>query len=113
MTLCYLLVVISVLVSLPKSCEAGPQPAAASAKSDPEGRAPTARQGIEGLWQGTLDTGAIQLRVVFKIKAKPDGNLTGALDSIDQGAKDIPLSAVSLNDGTARFQADVIMGAFE
>ena len=47
-----------------------------------------------GFWQGTLDTGAIQLRVVFKIKAKPDGGLTGTLDSLDQGAKDIPLSDV-------------------
>ena len=59
------------------------------------GAAAVPHHSIEGFWQGTLNTGAIPLRLVFKIHKKPDGTLTGTLDSIDQGAKDIPTTRVN------------------
>src|SRR5262245_5261082 len=68
---------------------------------------------IEGFWQGTLDTGAIPLRLVFRIEKKLDGSMTGTLDSIDQGAKGIPLSAVSLKDDTVRVEVKVISGVYQ
>jgi pimeloyl-ACP methyl ester carboxylesterase len=40
----------------------------------------------EGNWQGTLDTGMGKIRLVFHITRSPDGKLTGAMDSPDQGA---------------------------
>jgi hypothetical protein len=54
--------------------------------------------GIEGDWSGVLDIGAIQLHLALHLSRAADGSLTGALDSIDQGAKGIPLSKVTEND---------------
>src|SRR4051794_25703260 len=72
-----------------------------------------APHGIEGFWQGALDTGAIPLRLVFKIEKKADGSMTGTLDSLDQGAKGIPLSGVSLTDAAVRIEVKVVSGVYE
>lgn len=73
----------------------------------------SSRPGIEGFWQGTLHAGAVPLRLVFKIRKTPEGSLTGTLDSIDQGAKDIPLSDIRLKDGTVRVQVNAVFGVYE
>jgi len=52
--------------------------------------------GIEGDWSGVLDIGAIQLHLALHLSRAADGSLTGALDSIDQGAKGIPLSLIHI-----------------
>jgi len=60
---------------------------------------PAAKKGIEGYWLGTLKVGAIELRLGFKIERK-DGKLVATLDSIDQGARDIPIESIEFTDGT-------------
>src|SRR4051812_11693169 len=55
-------------------------------------------KGVEGLWEGTLKTGAIELRLGFKINKNKDGKLTATLNSPDQGAKDVPLPDVTFAD---------------
>jgi len=47
-----------------------------------------------GTWLGSLDTGAIKLRIVFKIEAKPDG-LTAQMQSPDQGPTWIPATSLT------------------
>jgi WD40 repeat protein len=65
---------------------------------------------IEGMWQGSLKVSGMELRLASKIARKGDA-LTGTLDSVDQGAKDIPMIGRELirhgdyvvgNDETAR-----------
>ena len=56
-------------------------------------------QSIEGVWSGALDTGTFKLRLVMKLSRKADGKLTGLLDSLDQGANDIPMSLVTFQNG--------------
>jgi hypothetical protein len=56
-------------------------------------------QTVEGFWAGALDTGAFKLRLVMKFSRTPDGKLRGSLDSLDQGANDIPMSVVTFQDG--------------
>jgi pimeloyl-ACP methyl ester carboxylesterase len=56
-------------------------------------------QSVEGFWAGALDTGAFKLRLVMKFSRTPDGTLKGSVDSIDQGANDIPISLVTLQNG--------------
>lgn len=51
---------------------------------------------IVGLWEGTLDVGAIKMRLAFKFEQKPDGTLSAKMDSPDQGAKDIPMDDVKV-----------------
>jgi hypothetical protein len=60
---------------------------------------PAAKKGIDGYWLGTLKIGAIELRLAFKFATK-DGKLTATMDSIDQGAKDIPIESAEFADAT-------------
>jgi len=72
--------------------------------------APTAAD-VEGAWLGTLDLGVMKLRVVFHIASTADG-LTATMDSPDQGAKGIPVSAVTLKGDTLTIEAKKIGGVF-
>lgn len=63
------------------------------AQPKPESKSPV------GIWEGPLKAGAIELRIAFKITKDKDGKLAATMDSIDQGAKDLPCSDVSYADG--------------
>jgi len=73
----------------------------------------TASKSIEGIWQGALSVSGIQLRLVVKIHKQPGGTLTGTMDSIDQGAKDIPIDQVTFKDNTLRLELKGIGGVYE
>jgi len=74
---------------------------------------PYNNEAIEGIWQGTLKAGAIELRIVFKLSQGPEGILTATMDSPDQGAKDIPVDEVIFENGNLRLENKVAMGVFE
>src|SRR5688572_33461350 len=67
---------------------------------------------LEGLWAGTLKTGVVDLRLVFKI-TKKDGAFAGAMDSIDQGAKAIPIETIEIKDDVVTLKLKTIGGVFE
>jgi len=52
-----------------------------------------------GIWEGPVRAGALELRLAFKIERDKNGNLTGTMDSVDQGVKGIPCSKVAFVDG--------------
>ncbi len=54
-----------------------------------------AEKPVEGAWQGKLELGAVELRIVFHFAPAPDGTLTATMDSPDQGAKGIAIDAVT------------------
>ena len=68
---------------------------------------------LAGTWNGVLDTGAASLRLRLNIVKSPTGTATGTMDSLDQGANGIPLSAITLKDGKVRFEAKGIGGVYE
>jgi hypothetical protein len=68
---------------------------------------------IDGNWEGTLTIQVVKLRLAFKITKKPDGNLTGTMDSLDQGAKNIPLDSISLEAGKVRIEQKATKSVFE
>src|SRR5207302_341758 len=70
-------------------------------------------KGIEGVWQGALKVGVAELRLVVHIANKPDGTLTGTLDSPDQGAKDLPIEAVTVKDKDVRLEMKKLRASFE
>jgi hypothetical protein len=72
-----------------------------------------ATNAITGNWLGTLDTGAAKLRVMFKITNSWSGVLTATLDSLDQGASDIPVNSIAVKDNTVRLEATAVQGTFE
>jgi len=53
-----------------------------------------------GTWEGTLNAGAVQLRVVFHVSAGEGGALSATMDSPDQGATGIPASSASVEGST-------------
>ena len=67
---------------------------------------------IDGTWMGSLDTGAVKLRVVFHIVNTEDG-LTATMDSPDQGAKGLPTSSVTRDGASLKIEAKGIGGVFE
>jgi uncharacterized protein len=67
---------------------------------------------IDGAWMGTLDTGAVKLRVVFHILNTEDG-LTATMDSPDQGMKALPTTSVSRNGTSLKIEAKQIAGVYE
>jgi hypothetical protein len=68
---------------------------------------------LEGTWLGTLKVSAIELRVVFNLSVKPDGSLTGTLDSPDQGAAGIPISRIGVENERVTVEAKTIGGRYE
>src|SRR5579863_10776486 len=70
-------------------------------------------QDIAGDWQGTLNTGAGELRLVLHITKAADGALKATLDSVDQGANGIPVSSLSLKSSKLSLGVDAVHGTYE
>lgn len=69
-------------------------------------------QTLEGRWQGTLEAGAVKLRLVIEISKSGDGLYTGTLDSIDQGAR-IPIDRIQLTENKVRLEVGAVKGSYE
>lgn len=68
---------------------------------------------IEGLWLGTLQVqGGMELRLLFNISTSPDGSVNATMDSVDQGAKGIPVDVVTYKDGNLHIGVKS-MGTFD
>lgn len=70
-------------------------------------------QDLAADWQGTLRTGRGELRLVLHITKDPDGTLKATLDSVDQGANGIPVSAISLKGYQLNLSVDAVHGTYE
>jgi pimeloyl-ACP methyl ester carboxylesterase len=58
---------------------------------------------VEGEWQGALEVAGVgKFRLILKLKRQAS-QLTGTLDSPDQGASDLPISDVTFADRVLRF----------
>jgi pimeloyl-ACP methyl ester carboxylesterase len=73
----------------------------------------THADGVQGIWQGALRAGAIELRVVFRITRTDDGILTATLDSPDQGATGIPVDELAVDGGSVRMEVRSVRGVFQ
>src|SRR5258708_6983863 len=67
---------------------------------------------MDGDWYGSLDLGAIKLRVVFHINNTEDG-LTATMDSPDENLKSVPVTTVTRNAESLKMELKRIGGAFE
>ncbi len=72
-----------------------------------------AAEKLTGAWDGAITAGGQTLRLRLKISKVPSGLAVGKLDSTDQGASDIPLSAVTLRDKAVRFEAKGLASSYE
>jgi catechol 2,3-dioxygenase-like lactoylglutathione lyase family enzyme len=67
---------------------------------------------VAAIWDGVLDLGTARLRLVLKLAPSEDG-LVGRLDSLDQGALNLPVDAVTREGASLRFSMEAIGAAFE
>ena len=70
-------------------------------------------QDVSGDWQGTLNAGGAELRLVLHITKASDGSLNATLDSVDQGANNIPVSAISLKSSKLSMNIEAVHGTYE
>jgi pimeloyl-ACP methyl ester carboxylesterase len=70
-------------------------------------------QDIAGDWQGTLNAGTRQLHLVLHVTKDTDSNLKASLDSVDQDARGIPVSAISLKNSKLKFTVDKINASYQ
>jgi len=73
--------------------------------------------GKEELWEGTLEIGAVRLRLVIHLGKTADGKPAATLDSIDQGQKGLPFDSVETSDNQIKLQSKslqlLIEGTFD
>jgi RNA polymerase sigma factor (sigma-70 family) len=69
-------------------------------------------QDLPGHWKGTLDMKQVKMRLVFNIARSSDGTFSASLDSLDQGASNIPASAVQYTAPNVRIEWNNISGVF-
>jgi hypothetical protein len=69
--------------------------------------------GPVGIWLGKLDVGPLSLRIAFHVEAGPDGALQGTMDSLDQGARGLPLDEVRWQAPTLRLALAQAHAVFE
>ncbi|HOK25827.1 MAG TPA: alpha/beta fold hydrolase [Bacteroidales bacterium] len=67
---------------------------------------------LAGSWLGTLEIGAIRLRIVFNLTLTQTDSLTATLDSPDQNAKNIPLGKVTATSDSLRIEAPLLNGRY-
>lgn len=63
---------------------------------------------IAGSWQGVLNAGGTELRLVFNISVTEEASFEATMDSPDQGAMDIPLGQVNLTGDSIRIEAPIV-----
>ena len=63
-----------------------------AASISPAPKSPPIAKELEGRWNGTLDAGGRQMRVVVKMANQPDGTSTGTIVSVDGTGVEIPIA---------------------
>ncbi len=62
------------------------------ARIAPAPKSPPIGKELEGTWNGTLDLGERQMRLVVRMANQPDGTATGTIVSPDGSGVDIPIA---------------------
>jgi pimeloyl-ACP methyl ester carboxylesterase len=74
--------------------------------------AQTDRSDISGSWLGTLQVGAVELRLVFNLTLEESGEYSATMDSPDQGASGIPAGEITFINDSLRIEVPSTMGFY-
>jgi alpha/beta superfamily hydrolase len=67
---------------------------------------------LPGSWLGKISTNGVDLRLIFNLKLNDKDSLIATADSPDQGAKNIPLGRVVLDDKKLTIKAPLLTGEY-
>lgn len=70
---------------------------------------------IEGHWLGSLQVGALSLRIALEVTRAPDGTLVTTMDSLDQGVFGIKVAKTTFDASSRlfKFEAPTLAAAYE
>jgi len=68
---------------------------------------------FEGTWQGAFQNGNMRYRLQLHVTHDEEKKLSGALDSLDQGANGLPMSKLSEQSGAVHFEIAMVTGVYE
>ena len=68
---------------------------------------------ITGDWSGSLEVQGQKLRLAVHLKKNADGKWSGTLDSLDQGANGIPISAVEQTGDDVKLELSGIGAGYQ
>jgi hypothetical protein len=70
-------------------------------------------QDISGDWQGTIQAGMGELRLVLHVSKNADGTLKAVIDSPDQNAAGVAIDSISLDGNKVRFASAPLKATYE
>jgi hypothetical protein len=82
------------------------------AKFDAPVKNPRIGKELEGTWSGALEANGTTMRILLKLANQPDGTSTGSLANLDQGAVEIPVSAITHTAANVNIEVKVVSGSF-
>jgi uncharacterized protein len=68
---------------------------------------------VEGLWQSALETHGMRFRFQLHVSHDTEGELIGALDSLDQSVSGLPAVSVSQNESAFHFEIPAVAGVYD
>ena len=68
---------------------------------------------LEGNWNGTLEVGGQKLRLLLKVRQGDGGKLSATIDSLDQGADDIPVSSIEQSGDQVKLGLSIISASYQ
>ena len=75
--------------------------------------APRPDSDLQGAWEGALNVGNAELRLVVRIAEPVAGTFQAQMDSVDQGVKNLPITTMTYHKPTIHFEMTGINGVFE
>ncbi len=67
---------------------------------------------LEGAWAGVIEAGGAQLHLILHLTRGDDGAWRATMDSIDQGARGIAATSVTVDSTSLRFEIATIGGSY-
>jgi RNA polymerase sigma factor (sigma-70 family) len=75
--------------------------------------APRQDSDLQGAWEGTFKIGDTELRLNLRIAEPTPGTFHAQLDSVDQGARNLPVTLLTYHQPAIRFELSSINSVFE
>jgi hypothetical protein len=66
-----------------------------------------------GDWEGAIETPAGDMPVYLHVTKSKDGKFGGSIDSPDQGAMGLPVTALTLAESSVHFEVKTVNGTFD